>query len=316
MSVMSIAAIAKGLTTFVVPPHWLNRAEGRTLSARYCYSVYLRHLVRLHGAGADSDPKTVAEIGPGASIGTGLAAVIAGAERYHGFDIKAYGSSPRSLAVFDELVELFRVRAPVPGTDEFATIKPALKSTAFPAHILDDHRLERALSSERLARLRQALTPEGMAAPDPVVSYVAPWFDDGRVTRASVDWIFSQAVMEHVDDLAATYAACRAWLRPGASMSHQIDFKSHGTAPAWNGHWAYSGLAWRMVRGARRYLINRAPHSAHRAALAAAGFEILEDLRVERADGLARDRLARPFRALGDEDLATAGAFIIARAPD
>ena len=154
-----------------------------------------------------------------------------------------------------------------------------------------------------------------MAAPDAAISYVAPWLDDNRLSPGSVDWIFSQAVMEHVDDLEATYAACRAWLAPGKAMSHQIDFKSHGTASTWNGHWAYFASTWRMVRGARGYLINRAPHSRHRAAMAAAGFEILEDLRVTRDDGLGRARLARPYRDLDDEDLITAGAFIVARTP-
>jgi len=312
---MSATAIAKGLTSFVVPRHWLNRAEGRTLSARYCYSVFLRHLVRLHSVGADTDPRTVAEIGPGASIGTGIAALIAGAERYHGFDIKAYGSSPRNLTVFDELVDLFRARAAVPGTGEFATIKPALNSDEFPHEILNVARLGRVLADERLANLRRSLAPDAMTGPDPAVSYVAPWFDDGRVARGSVDWIFSQAVMEHVDDLAGTYTACRAWLRPGATMSHQIDFKSHGTAAAWNGHWAYSATAWRMVRGRRRYLISRAPHSAHRSAMEASGFEINEDLLVKRDDGLAREHLARPFRDLSDDDLTIAGTFIIAKAP-
>jgi hypothetical protein len=70
-----------------------------------------------------------------------------------------------------------------------------------------------------------------------------------------------------------------------------------------------------MVRGARSYLINRAPHSRHRAAITGAGFEILEDLRVRREDGLGRARLARPYRDLEDDDLVTAGAFIVARAP-
>ena len=312
---MSITAIVKGLATFVVPPSWYNRSQGRTLSARYCYSVYLRHLVKLAEAGADTNPASVAEIGPGASIGTGLAALIAGAERYYGFDIKAYGSSPRSLAVFDELVALFTARAPIPGEDEFPRIKPALDMLEFPGHILTPARLKRSLADERLARLRRALTPEGMAGPDPVVAYVAPWFDDGLVRPASIDWIFSQAVMEHVDEIAATYRACLVWLRPGAPMSHQIDFKSHGTADTWNGHWAYSDFAWRAVRGARLYLISRAPHSAHREAVEAAGFELLSDLRVERTDGLPRERLARRFRTLDERDLTTAGAFMIARKP-
>ena len=217
--------------------------------------------------------------------------------------------------MFDELVALFKARAPIPGTDEFATIKPALESTTFPAHIFDASRLSRALAPARLERLRRALTPEGMAAPNAAITYVAPWFEDSCVQPSSVDWIFSQAVMEHVDDLEATYAACRAWLRPGATMSHQIDFKSHGTAISWNGHWAYSDLAWRMVRGARSYLINRAPHSEHLAALGTAGFQVLEDLRVIRLDGVPRTGLARPYRDLDSDDLTTAGAFIIARAP-
>ncbi|MHA1538042.1 MAG: hypothetical protein ACTSUD_10850 [Alphaproteobacteria bacterium] len=312
---MSISAIAKGLATFVVPASWYNRSQGRTLSARYCYSVYLRHLVKLHQAGADTDPQSIAEIGPGASIGTGLAALIAGAERYYGFDIKAYGSSPRSLAVFDELAALFSQTAPIPGEDEFPRIKPALDSLAFPSHILTPTRLKRCLADTRLAHLRRALSQEAMAGADPAVAYVAPWFDDGLVRPASIDWIFSQAVMEHVDQIAATYRACFVWLKPGAAMSHQVDFKSHGTSQAWNGHWAYSDLAWRAVRGARLYLISRAPHSVHREALEQAGFELLADLRVERQDGLPRERLARRFRALDGSDLRTAGAFMIAHRP-
>lgn len=312
---MSIAAIVKGLATFAVPPSWYNRSQGRTASARYCYSVYLRHLVKLGEAGAGTDPGSVAEIGPGASIGTGLAALIAGAERYHGFDIKAYGSSPRSLAVFDELAALFAARAPIPGEDELPRIMPRLDALEFPGHILTSARLNRCLGEKRLARLRQALTSEGMAGPEPAVTYVAPWFDDAAVRPASIDWIFSQAAMEHVDEIAGTYRACFAWLKPGAAMSHQIDFKSHGTSHAWNGHWAYSDLAWRAVRGARLYLISRAPHSVHREAVAEAGFELLADLPVARDDGLPRERLARRFRALDDADLTTAGAFMIARKP-
>lgn len=305
---MSLFAIAKGLATFVLPPALYNRASGRTLSARYCYSVYLRHLVRLAEAGLPTDPARVAEIGPGASIGTVLAALVAGAERGHGFDIKAYDGGGAWLALFDELVTLFRDRAPVPG--EFPTIKPALASDAFPAAILSEARMARALAPARLADLRRRLAEGGPASP---VAYAAPWFDRATLAPASVDWIFSQAVMEHVDDLAGTYRACRAWLAPGGCTSHQIDFKSHGTARAWNGHWAYSDATWRMIRGGRLYLVNRQPLSAHLAAMAAAGLAPVRVLPVRRADGLPRARLRPDYRALSDDELATAGAFIAAR---
>ncbi|MGE4013480.1 MAG: hypothetical protein AB7G15_15235, partial [Alphaproteobacteria bacterium] len=150
----------------------------------------------------------------------------------------------------------------------------------------------------------------GEAAP---VKYAAPWFDAARVKLKSVDWIFSQAVMEHIDDLPGTFRACRQWLTDSGTMSHQIDYKSHGTAPAWNGHWLYSPLAWRCVRGARLYLVNRQPHSAYLRALNDAGFRVVIEKRVTRDDGIARAQLPKPYCALPDEDLVTAGAFLAAQ---
>jgi hypothetical protein len=310
---MTGAAIAKGLLTYVVPARLYNRSEGRTLSARYCYSVFLRHLVMLDRVGAPTDPRIVAEIGPGASIGAGLAALLAGAETYYGFDIKAYHHGERTLAVFDGLVELLRGRAPVPDERELPNIKPVLDDHRFPGHVLTDARLARALAPERVARLRRALSEDGAA--DGPITYRAPWFEAAQIRPGAVDWIFSQAVMEHVDDLDATYGACRAWLSPAGVMSHQIDFKSHGTAAAWNALRAETDAAWRVVRGARLYLVNRRPHSAHRAALAGAGFDLALDLPVMREDGLPRARLAPRYRALDDADLKTAGAFMVARRP-
>lgn len=308
---MSARAIARGLLTFVVPPSLYNRSGGRTLSARYCYSVFLRHAALLHAAGLATDGKTVAEIGPGESIGTGLAALIAGAERYYGFDIKDYGRHPDMLTLFDALVALFRARAPIPGADEFPTIKPILASADFPRDALPDSRLGPALDEYRIAKLRSALARGGAGAP---VKYAAPWFDTAQVQRKSVDWIFSQAVMEHIDDLPATFGACREWLADTGTMSHQIDYKSHGTAAAWNGHWQYSPFAWRCVRGRRLYLVNRHPHSAYLRALDDSGFRLVHEQRVTRNDGVGRAQLRKPYRDLADDDLQTAGAFLAARA--
>jgi len=310
---MSLFVIAKGLASFVLPAGLTNRGGGRTHSARYCYSVYLRHRAKLADAGVAAAPRAVAEIGPGESVGTGLAALIAGAERYVGLDVKQYAMRPDTLALFDDLVALFRAKTPIPGTGEFKTIKPDLPSDAFPARALGADALARALDPARLADLRARLAAGGKASP---VRYAAPWHDGGRIERGAIDWIFSQAVMEHVDDLAATYAACRDWLAPGGIMSHQIDFKSHGTAAAWNGHWAYSDALWRVIRGRRLYLINRQPASAHRAALRAAGFAVVAEQPVPRADGIARAKLAPRFRGVTNEDLKTSGLFLIARRSD
>jgi SAM-dependent methyltransferase len=289
-----------------------SRHTGGTDSARYCYAVFLRHLVRVHSTTGLVPLGKIAELGPGDSLGVGLAALIAGAERYYAFDVAPFSNKVRNLKVFDELVQLFRERANVPGHLEIPEIKPPISNEGFPSHILDDDRMARALDPARIEALRLNLSgtaPDG----ENVVSYVAPWFDTATVQEETLDWIFSQAVMEHVDDLETTYDICYRWLKPGGVMSHQIDFRSHGTARSWDGHRAYGDLAWWMVRGARPYLINRQPLSAHRTIPRAQGFDLVEQVLAMEEPILEKQDLAKRFLNWSTEDLSTAGAFVVHR---
>jgi hypothetical protein len=255
----------------------------------------------------------VAELGPGESLGIGLAAVLSGADRYFAFDVKAHAARERNLATLEQLVELFRRREPIPGPDEFPAVFPRLKSYAFPSGHLTNERMRRALEPKRLAAIRTALqsgTPcEGVA-----ISYVVPWCSASVLRPASIDFIFSQAVLEHVDDLEQTYEALEAWLRPGGLMSHTIDFQCHGVTRDWNGHWTLTDATWKLIRGRRPYLINRMPHSVHRRELTRNGFEVITDER-RLAAPLDRLRLAEVFRSFDDADLSTDGTFVQAIKP-
>ena len=142
------------------------------------------------------------------------------------------------------------------------------------------------------------------------IRYCVPWCDPRVIERGSVDLVYSQAVLEHVTNLEATYGALWEWLRPAGVMSHQIDFRCHGMAPAWNGHWAYPNFLRRVDQGRRPYLLNRAPSSNHLAAMQNQGFRCGHTARVETPSPLSRSELARPFRDLTDEDLCTSGAYI------
>jgi SAM-dependent methyltransferase len=281
------------------------RGTGGTSSARYCYSVWLRHLVRAHEANLPIQPKRIAEIGPGDSLGIGLSALIAGADQYLAFDVVAHASSAKNLAVFDELCGLFQRRADIPGPEEFPAVRPMLKDYRFPHHILDSERLAAALEPERLAMLRRSL----ISLSDRI-RYIAPW--DGAAIRREepVDFIFSQAVLEHVDDLDSAYRAMNGWLAPRGILSHQIDFKSHGLADKWNGHLAYSNLTWRLMRGKLPYLLNRRVYSEHLAYLAKYGFIVRSKQAVIDHDGLRREQLAPRFRFVTDEDLITSGVHL------
>ncbi len=310
-----LRAVAQGLLSYVAPPALYTRAGGSSQSARYCYSVYLRHLVKLAEVGACTKPKAIAEIGPGNSIGVGLAALIAGTERYFGFDAKAHANDERNVAICGDLIKLFQQRAPIPDNDEFPRVRPALGRYDFPNTILDEERLAAALDNTRLAKLLVDITPGVKTSPESMVTYVAPWDDPSILREESIDWILSQSVMEHVDDLAGAYRTCFAWLKSGACMSHQIDFKCHNTAKSWNGHWGLSDLAWRVTRGARPFLLNREPHSTHTDLIQHSRFDILLNETVLRDDGIGRSRLAARFAGLSDADLRTSDAFLIAAKP-
>jgi len=301
--------VLKGLLTYVpglLPLVYGVRGTGGSDSARYCYSVWLRHLVWACQNGLATPPTTVAELGPGDSLGIGTGALLCGADRYYACDIVHFAHSRRNLDLLDQILELFQNREPIPDQAEIPTLHPTLSDYRFPSHILDEDRLSRALAPSRVDAIRRALMGEADTA-DIRVEYVVPW--DRAVVREKVDFVFSQACLEHIDDLASAYDAMLAWLRAGGFISHQIDFGSHAITPEWDGHRQYPEKLWKLVRGRRPFMINRRPLSHH--------LELIEQrfaLRccrvIEQAPETPAERLAPEFRGLSERDRSARGAFI------
>lgn len=314
---MQVTTILKGALTFIpgitrVVPR-IGVGTGGTNSALYCYGVWLKHLAMLHANGMRSMPNTIAELGPGDSLGIGLAAMLSGVNHYYALDVVKHASTDVDLAILDELVQLFQARTARPPKD-WPDYDNLLDDRLFPSHILTDSVLEASLAPERIAKIRAALKHQANAQADISVRYMVPWHDDQVIDKGSVDLIISQSVLEHVVDLDVTYRAIRAWLRPGGWMSHKIDFKSHKLAKEWNGHRQYPEFLWKLVIGTRPYLLNRHPYSVHREHLARNQFELVCNLQHHIRDrGLKRSQLARKWRSLSDDDLTCSGAFIQAR---
>jgi methyltransferase family protein len=312
---MYLRPLVRGVATYVPG---LRRAlaggTGGTQSARYCYSVWLRHLVMAARNGLPTAPEVVAELGPGDSLGIGLCAVLTGARRYLGLDAVPYARPERNLEVFDELVELLRSRTSIPDEQEYPLIDPRLESYDFPEEILTAERLRAALSPERVDAAREALTTLGPSpAGDVEIGYAAPWQERRVIQPGSVDLILSQAVLEHVADLSLAYGATRDWLKPGGAASHAIDFRSHTYAREWNGHWGYSDAVWRVIVGNRPFLLNREPLSTHLELLHRNDFEVVYKQTRHGEAGIARPKLAPRFRGMSEEDLTTQSAFLQVR---
>jgi len=144
-----------------------------------------------------------------------------------------------------------------------------------------------------------------------ILSYRAPWASSDAVTASSLDLVFSQGALQYVGALEEAYRAMFSWLKPGGYSSHYISPGGSMVSPFWNGHWAYSDLEWRLVRGRRVILPNREPLSTHLALVEKIGFKILLLKRFSDPGGLNIDALSRRFQVLNADDLQTSGAILI-----
>jgi hypothetical protein len=301
----------KGLLTFIpgASKVLLTGGTGGTISAEYCYGVWLKHLTFLSETGMEGIPHTLAELGPGDSLGIGLSAMLCGVDKYVALDVIEYSNNPRNLEIFDKLVEMFRTRVPRP-TKGWPDFDEYLDERQFPSHILTDEVMESALHPDRLASLRNAIVNQGQTFDGISVSYVVPWANSEVINHSSVDLIISHSCLEHVTDLEHTYSALYSWLKPEGRITHQIDFTSHGLADLWNGYRAYPDWLWKIILGKRTYLINREPCSVHLGLISQQGFHLEFVMKQVRTDGLNRSQLDRTWELISDEDLGCSGVFL------
>ncbi|HOM13369.1 MAG TPA: methyltransferase domain-containing protein [Rubrivivax sp.] len=135
--------------------------------------------------------------------------------------------------------------------------------------------------------------------------------------QSAVDMVYSRAVLEHVDDLEATFSDMVAALRPGAVAIHQVDLRSHGLHKAnpldflawpptlWN--WMYSAKGmpnrWRIDK--YRAVIEKLP----------VDLLALDPTNHAAAQHLAevREVLAAPFKGVSDQDLSCLGFWLLMR---
>ena len=300
------------LTCFPGAPKLRPDTGSGTRSATYCYGLWLKHVTMLWQSGMRSMPQTVAELGPGNSLGTGLAAMLSGADHYRGLDIVEHSATESNLRVFDQLVRLFRRRAPRP-TKGWPDFDAYLGAPLFPSHVLSEDRLEASLAPKRIAAIREAIISQKSERDGPTVRYITPWSSEKVIRKDSIDVLISHAVLAEVDALESTYRALHAWLKPGGFMSHQIGMGYAGFTGKWNGYWTVPDPVWKIIRGRRPYLINRIPASAHLELMRKAGFDFVRIEKGYAGDGVQRSQLSGRFKSLSDDDLSCQNLFVQAR---
>jgi hypothetical protein len=282
---------------------------GGTNESRYCYSVWMRHLVHWSRF-RKYIPDTVAELGPGDSLGTGLAALLTGCNRMFELDVIKYWSNERNLKIFEELIELFRKKTPIPDSTEYPRLKPYLSDYGFPADILGNEKLKESLSDNRIREIRKEVQDIDNPS-NRFIKYKIPWHDSEVINFGSVDFIYSQAALECIDELDSTFDAMKRWLKSNGLMSHTIDFKSHGLTSQWNGHWKFNDFEWNLAKGGRSFLVNRKTLSDYMKLHEKYGFTILEKEPVKTENIIPLNSLSKRYRSLPENEITTSGLYII-----
>ena len=153
MNRKNIRKILGGFKSYV-PGGVSMHVAGGTDSARYCYTIWLRHLSILYKNGFTKIPNTIAELGPGNSIGTGLAGLLSGSKKFYALDAIEHTDIKKNTSIFDELVTLFANHSALPDDNEFPRAVPRLDSYNFPSEIFVNNDLEKFLDKSRIKSLR------------------------------------------------------------------------------------------------------------------------------------------------------------------
>lgn len=238
-----------------------------------CLEDYARQLGHdIKGFASFIKNKQILEYGPGDILGVA-------------FLLYAYGA--RSVTCLDR----FPMASPRKGELAIRQLLDSLPGEA----------KERALAS--------LVTPDDPGAgfkANCIEYHVSPKGLSGETHR--YDLIISRAVLEHVNDLHATFVDMKQALKPGGICIHQVDLRSHGLH---RNHpldfLSWSPKVWDFMHSGKG-VPNRWRLDAYRHAAERAGFQIrrIEPIQHLSQDMVAtiRPHLAERFKYVSDNDLA------------
>jgi SAM-dependent methyltransferase len=231
--------------------------------------------------------RRVLECGPGDSLGVGVLALAKGAASYCAIDRFPVSFEPcRESAIFRELLSSL-------APEERRRVEEVIAVDSGGARLANDRfQYFNSIPLEEASR---------------------------RLGKQRFDVVFSNAVLEHVKDVASALRSMRELLAPGGIMAHDVDLRSHQNFERHELHFLeYSPAVWRAMTS-NTGEPNRVRLPEYRRILEDLGFADV-DIRVKsRFDPellrRIRPRLAPPFRALSDDDLSVAVFLVTARTP-
>lgn len=166
-----------------------------------------------------------------------------------------------------------------------------------------------------LACLANSDTPKQVFSADHIEYLVRPNGLSGM--DEAVDLVISRAVLEHVNDLEATFADMVRAMRPGSLSLHQVDLKSHGLHRTNSLDFLeYPQWLWSLMYSHKgvpnRYRVDRYRELLGKLPLEVLDFHATTLFNKDDVKNIYL-RLAEPFRGISPEDLAWQGFWFFCR---
>lgn len=251
--------------------------HGAMDQADYAYGVFKKHYDRSELSEAKRAGWVGLELGPGDSLASAVIARAMGASKIYLVDVAAFAS--RDVEVLKSIAQYLAERGLSPGN------------------------LEACKSTEEVLKICHAeYLTDGVKSLE-------------SIARQSVDFVFSNAVLEHVrlHEFAAVCAELRGIQREDGVGSHTIDYADHFveslnnlrfSEALWESEWmASSGFYTNRIRPAEMCGL-----------FAKAGFQIeIVNRKCWPKVPVAKSRLAPRFRDLSDDELMTHGLDVLLR---
>lgn len=243
--------------------------------------VLRRHLSQLTAHGGSLTRRRILELGPGNSLGQSVLLVLLGAERVVAVDVRRYATERTGRGVYRQLVD--GLEGWITSGDLASEIEPG----------------------ERAGRANELL-PAGATFPrlDGRLDYRILDSPALPLETGTIDFAYSESVLEHVADPGALYRELARVMRPGGICSHVIDLRDHHHPDPLD-FLRYGDRLWSWMQGRSAGFTNRLRESDHLALIERAGFERLDLRRTRLEPPAPLPPLAPRFRAYPEEELRT-----------
>jgi SAM-dependent methyltransferase len=238
------------IRNFVKPDK--NRTLG-TSDGFYCFSLFVKLFNYSDKHLNYKRQNSILEVGCGDTFVTSCLFYFCGYKSIYAIDGFKYLNKEKTISALDKAIKLLREQSKI-----VLNFNPRVDDEVF-------ERLYQVIPSgndfEIMAKDLKNAVEDYFEGKISIIHYIAP-YDLTSIFNEKFDFIFSQAVLEHVFPLESTLPFFKKNLANGGIMYHNVDFKSHGFSTLYNGHYLMDDKEFKKLSSPFVFrMINRMPPS-------------------------------------------------------